>query len=197
MKTSRETWTYLVIDRRTAEVWEERSLLDQLEIELETKASMLEDEDYEGLVAYLETLVERRPDDAYALKDLGEAYVLAGRPEDALELLTPLHRRAPHFEDPQWIILDALFALGRDERTFDWVERPDVVHLDARALETCHRYLARRGRPADVRDMYSELLTGGYCAFNERELLEALRGDERFEVGKGWEVASRPGLDRT
>ena len=185
MKKERETWTYLVSERRRAQDWSLTELIEDLEVELERKIGMLEDEDHEGLVAYLEKIVARRPDDAYALKDLGEAYVLKGEPEKALELLAPLHRRAPHFEDPQWVILDALFALGRDEVSFDWLEQPTVVRLDARVLASCQSYLRRRGRPTDVRDIYSELLCEGYCAFTERELLEALRRDGRFEVGDG------------
>ena len=186
MKRSRETWTGLGSGgRRAEEEWDGQKWIEELETELEAKLELLEAEDYAGLVAYLERLVERRPDDAYAIKDLGEAYLLNGEPAKALGLLAPLHRRAPHFEDPQWVILDALFALGRDEQGFDWVEEPEVVRLDRRTIETCRTYLEFRGRPVDVRDLYSELLGEGYCAFTESELLEALRRDERFVVGEG------------
>ena len=62
MKTSRETWTYLGSDRRhPEEEWDEQRLIEQLDVELELKLELLEEEDYADLVAYLEKIVERRP----------------------------------------------------------------------------------------------------------------------------------------
>ncbi len=156
--------------------------LAELEDELDVKVGLIEDEDYAGLVEYLEGAVARRPDDAYARTDLGEAYVVNGEPGRALELLAPLYARAPHFEAVQWVILDALFAGGRDETAFDWVEVPAVVRLDDRTLDACFSDLERRGRPEDVEGLYSRLLCCGYCAFAEDDLLSALRRDGRFTV---------------
>ncbi|MCP3961878.1 MAG: tetratricopeptide repeat protein [bacterium] len=155
---------------------------EELEDELEIKVDLIDRENYAGLVAYLERIVDRRPGDAYAVKDLGEAYVMNGEPEKALELLEPLYRRAPQFEAVQWVILDALFALGRDEGDFEWVEVPAVVRLGADALEACFEALARERAVSDVEGLYCRLLGRGYCASSEEELLEALRGDRRFDI---------------
>ncbi|MCP3958598.1 MAG: tetratricopeptide repeat protein [bacterium] len=167
---------------------------EELEDELEVKVELIEHEDYPGLVAYLERIVDRRPGDAYAVKDLGEAYVMNEEPEKALELLEPLYREAPQFEAVQWVILDALFALGRDEGDFEWVEVPAVVRLDADALEACFEALTRERAVNDVEGLYCRLLGRGYCAFSEERLLEALRDDRRFLVegsGSGASVRLR------
>ncbi|MEM7355521.1 MAG: hypothetical protein AAF657_32205, partial [Acidobacteriota bacterium] len=127
MRLSREFWPKRWNDPREAAQRPASNLLDEIERELQTRLDLIEAEDPEGLVTFLEGVVRRRPEDAYAAKDLGEAYVLQGEPLAALELLTPLHRRHPHFEDVQWVLLDALFAAGRDEDSFDWIRRPPVV----------------------------------------------------------------------
>ncbi|MEM7356530.1 MAG: hypothetical protein AAF657_37285, partial [Acidobacteriota bacterium] len=100
----------------------------------------------------------------------------------ALELLTPLHRRHPHFEDVQWVLLDALFAAGRDEDSFDWIRRPPVVRLTPLTLELCYHLVDDRDGPWELEDLYAELLCEGYCAFSEEGLRTALRRDGRFAV---------------
>ncbi len=103
-------------------------------------------------------------------------------PAPPVALLAPLYARAPHFEAAQWVILDALFASGRDETAFEWLEVPAVVRLDDEALDACFRDLELRRRPQDVEALYSRLLCRGYCAFSEDKLLSALRDDGRFVV---------------
>lgn len=154
----------------------------ELEDALEIQVDLINRRDYPGLVAYLRRIVARRPGDDYALRDLGEAYVMNGEPEKALELLKPLYRRAPHFEALQWSILDALFALGRDESDFEWEVVPAVVRLDAATLEACFEILDMERETNDVEGLYYRLLGRGYCAFTEEDLLGALRGDGRFVV---------------
>ena len=105
-----------------------------------------------------------------------------GEPEKALELLAPLYDRVPHFEAAQWVILDALFATGRDETDFPWFEVPVVVRLDEEALDRCFRDLEWCGGCEDIENLYSGLLCRGYCAFGQDELLAALRLDGRFVV---------------
>ena len=180
MIPSREPRIYHRHDPRFATAHDE--MPEELEDELGIKVELIELEDYPGLVAYLEGVVARRPDDAYGVKDLGEAYVMNGEAEKALELLAPLYRRAPQFEAVHWVILDALFALGRDEDGFEWLEQPSVVRLDADAVDGCYEYLKRQRKTSDVEGLYSQLLCRGYCAFSEGELLEVLRDDERFVI---------------
>ena len=198
MWTSRELWiTPPNLPGESTQTGSQPALLDELESELQTKLELIEKEDYASLVDYLEEVVERRPDDAYAAKDLGEAYVLQGEAGKALELLAPWHRRHPRFEDVQWVILDALFASGRDERSFEWVEEPTVVRLGAETVDLCYDFSHGLDTARDVADLYSELLCEGYCAFSEEQLLAALRSDRRFvvvgdEIGLAKTVGERP-----
>ena len=158
---------------------------DELERDLRARVELIEDRNHAGLVAYLEEVVARRDGDLYALKDLGEAYVMDGQPERAIELLAPVHRRWPDFEDVCWVILDALYAMGRDETGFAWTRAPAVLRPGAGVRDACWAYLARKGAPRDLEELYSELLALGYCAFDERRLLADLERDPRFEVEEG------------
>ncbi len=158
---------------------------EQMESELEARVGLIENRDFAGLVAYLEEVVARRDDDLYAVKDLGEAYVMNGEPERAIELLTPVHRRRPDFEDVQWVILDALFAQGGDETCFQWTRALTVLRIGAGVLDACWAYLGRKREPRDVEELYCELLSLGYLAFDERQLLAALNEDPRFRVDEG------------
>ncbi len=158
---------------------------EQLEGELEARVGLIENQDYAGLVAFLEAVVARREGDLYAVKDLGEAYVMNGQPRRAIELLTPVHRCRPDFEDVQWVILDALFAQGKDETCFRWTRALTVLRLGAGVLDACWAYLEGKREARDLEELYCELLSLGYLAFDQRQLLAALDGDPRFEVDEG------------
>lgn len=151
-------------------------------LDLARRVELIENEDYEGLVRYFEKLVAARPDDAYAVRDLGEAHVLNGDPERALEILERLHARVPRDETIHWVILDALYALGRDERDFDWRYRVRVVHLGDAVLDACAGYLRRERRTRYAEDLYWALLRVGYCAFSVEDLVAALAEDRRFAI---------------
>ncbi len=143
---------------------------------------LLEKKDYAGLVAHYQAVVEWQPGHPHWLHKLGEAYLLNGEPEKAIELLSEPHRQNPYHEDLQHVILGALFALGKDETEFDWVERLPVYRLDASFLERCHAYLKPKREPLDAEGLRLELGIHGYCAFTSQDLLDAIRRDPRFVV---------------
>ncbi len=90
-----------------------KSYLCEAEFEgWEIDYELLEKRDYAGLVAHYEAVVEWESGSRNSLHKLGEAYVLHGEPEKAIELLSEPHRKAPGDKEFQHVILDALFALG-------------------------------------------------------------------------------------
>ncbi len=94
------------------------------------------------------------------------------------------HRQEPQDEELQHVILDALFALGKDETDFDWGERMPVYRLDdSTFLDRCHAFLKTKRKPRDVVGLRSEVVGHhAYCAFTRDELLEAVRGDDRLVI---------------
>jgi tetratricopeptide (TPR) repeat protein len=141
-----------------------------------------EQKDYAGLIEHYRAVVARRPDDLYALYYLGDAYVLNGEPEKAIELLSGPHRQHPYCHDFQHVLLDALFALGRDETDFDWAEEIPVYRIGQSVLDRCHAFLKPKRKPRMIDELFHLFVVSGYCLFTREDLLEAVRRDDRFVV---------------
>jgi tetratricopeptide (TPR) repeat protein len=91
---------------------------------------LISNEDYEGLKKLRQMMVENNPEDIYAQWRLGEAYVLCKEYEKAIDYLKPLYINNPDNEDIQHLILDALFALGKSEKDFNWISTPKILRLN-------------------------------------------------------------------
>lgn len=148
-------------------------------------------QDYPGLVKYCEAEVARRPDRLWARYELGRAYVLNGQYQEAIDLMTECHRQWPAHEDFQHVALDALFALGKTEGDFSWVNVPAVIRLDAALIDHYYEYLRTKRRAVRIADLRREQDVHGYLAFSEEQLLQALAHDDRFEVdaNQAWYAA--------
>ena len=141
-----------------------------------------EKEDYAGLVEYCKHAAERSPDDPYAQFCLGEAYVLNGEYEKAIEFLSHHHKKQPWNIDFQYVILDALFALGKNENDFNWIEKPLVLRMSDDILDACYRFLKPKRKSRSVLEIHTHFITEGYLLFTEGDLFKALEEDERFIV---------------
>lgn len=141
-----------------------------------------EKKDYAGLVEYCKHRAERFPDDLYAQFYLGEAYVLNGEYEKAIEFLSHHHKKRPGSIDFQHVILDALFALGKNENDFDWIEKPMVLRMSNDILDACYYFLKPKEKSQSVLDIRTNYITKGYLLFTEDDLFKALTKDERFIV---------------
>jgi tetratricopeptide (TPR) repeat protein len=141
-----------------------------------------EKKDYAGLAEYCKCRAERFPNDLYAQLYLGEAYVLNGEYEKAIEFLSHHHKKQPWNIDFQHVILDALFALGKNENDFSWVEKPVVLRMSGDILDACYRFPKPKRKSRSVLEIYTHFITEGYLLFTEDALFKALREDERFIV---------------
>ncbi|HCE44669.1 MAG TPA: hypothetical protein DET40_14090 [Lentisphaeria bacterium] len=148
----------------------------------EAYAELLENKDYPGLVAYCERVVARHPEDLYAQERLGDAYVLDGQYEMAIQAMGSIHRKFPDIDAFQHVILDALFALGKTEDDYEWVAAPSVLRLGKPVLDMCYEFLRPRRKPRDVAFLEIDLMRHGYLAFSCELLLNALLADSRFVV---------------
>lgn len=135
-----------------------------------------------GLVAYCEDNVKRDPDDLHGRYYLGEAYVLNGQYDTALEFMSECHRAEPEIFDFQIVILDALFALGRTENDFAWTNCPTVLRLSQSLIDACYEFLRGKRKPRSVDEVKLHFMHDGYLAFSTADLMEALIADGRFVV---------------
>ena len=112
---------------------------------------------------------------------MGEAYVLCKEYEKAIDYFTPLYIENPDNGNIEYSILDALYALGKSERDFEWVSVPEVIRLNNEVLDFCYDYLKGKRKARDLDDVYCQLIAKGYLTFNEEELLNHLISEGRFE----------------
>ncbi|HUT93254.1 MAG TPA: hypothetical protein VMY37_27565 [Thermoguttaceae bacterium] len=148
----------------------------------EVHSELLDRKDYPALVQYCEREVARKPGDLYAHGRLGEAYILNGQYQKAIDSMRERHREYPDVEDFKYIILDALFALGKTEDDFPWVEAPTIIRLGSAVIDDCYEYLRPKRKPRSVDELHTRLLMRGYVAFTHEQLMQALADDQRFIV---------------
>jgi hypothetical protein len=158
---------------------EDEDEYDDME-EWEGEYNFFEEKDFKGLVKYRLQKAERYPDDPACQWGLGEAYVLNMEYEKAIELLSDLYKDYPDDPNIQHSLLDALFAIGKDETAVKWVIKPSVFRLDQGTLDYCYNFVKKKRKPRSVYELHMELYNEGYPAFNDKQLMDFLHLDHRF-----------------
>ncbi|MCT4619205.1 MAG: hypothetical protein N4A62_07430 [Marinisporobacter sp.] len=139
--------------------------------------------DWNGLVKYREKAAKQNKNDPYIQWRLGDAYVLNSEYEKAIDFLSKLYIKHPNFIDVQYSILDALFALDKDENSFEWIEKPEVIRFTEDILDMCYEFLKNKRKLITISDIYCNfIIAKGYLTFKEEELFEVLKKDKRFEL---------------
>lgn len=141
-----------------------------------------ENEDYPALVKYCVEKLKEDPNDTYSQINLGKSYVLNGDYEKAIQFISPHLKKSPENTDFQYIILDALLALGKNENDFEWMEKPVIIKMSPEIVEYCYEFLRHKRKPRTINELYTEFIFKGYLLFKERDLLNMLLKDKRFFV---------------
>lgn len=162
----------------------------------EIYADFYDRQDWSGLVVYCEKEVVLDPSDLHAAERLVEAYYLNGNYEKAIEFASQIYQEYPDIPAFQDMILDALFALGKTEEDFDWIECPTVIRLSSNVANMCYDYLRPKRKPRDLYDLCLELQKQGYLAFSEHELLEFLQLDSRFIFNSDGPITTKISIRR-
>jgi tetratricopeptide (TPR) repeat protein len=150
--------------------------------EWESYQEYIVNEDYAGLVRYCERRAEKHPNDLYAQYHLGNAYVLNGKYKKAIEFMASHHKKHPWNSDYQYVILESLFALGKTENDFQWIEKPKILRMSPVIVNACYEYLKRKRKPRSIMELYTQFVTEGYLLFSDKDLLNELLNDERFKI---------------
>ena len=150
--------------------------------EWEKDYELIEKKDYKGLLKIRKERIDRYPDNEYAQYYLAEAYILNKAYIKALNYLSDIHNDQPDRVDIQYLIIDTLYAIGKTENDFHWLEKPKVVHLSDAFIESCYEYLKRKRKPRSIDEVYSTFIYDGYIHFTREDLLQRLIKDGRFIV---------------
>jgi len=147
----------------------------------EADYNLIENRDYQKLVKLRENYFKKNSDDIYGHVRLGEAYVMNKEYEKALETMKTLHAIEPDFRDAYYIILDALFAQGKEVDDFDWVQQPEVINIQE-GIKILIEKLKNKRKFIPLYEIYTDLMSSGYLKFTEQMLLDALCSDDTFNV---------------
>lgn len=138
--------------------------------------------DVQGLIRLRQQWVAEDPSNIHFLEDLAEAHVMAQQWESVIDLLTPVHARWPARETVQRYLLEALFALGRCEKDFQWKQRIPVLRLGPKVVDLCRQLVFDGGGLLVMGELYEDLSYHGFLAFDWQELGRFLRRLGDFSV---------------
>ena len=162
----------------------------------EIYADFYERQDWLGLVVYCEKEVALDPDGLQVAERLVGAYHLNGDYEKAIEFASRIYKKYPDISAFQDMILDALFALGKSEDDFEWIEHPAVIRLSSDVADMCYDYLRLKREPRNLHELTVELQELGYLAFTEHDLLEYLQLDSRFIISDNCPLSAEISVQR-
>ena len=141
-----------------------------------------EEADYKRLVRLCERVVAAQPDDVALLGDLGDAYLKAGRPADAVLVYEKMTDMEPDASVFFCGLGDALAATGDFDRAEEAYRR--AVRIDPSEAPIFFSRLAhvyrQEGQPARAERIYRECLKD----HGDRPLLHLSLGDVLIDQGK-------------
>lgn len=148
----------------------------------QTEYSIFEEKRWDDLVKLRKKEAEKYKDEEYIQEELGQAYVLAKRYEEAITLLTPYHQKHPNHSGIKNVILDALKELGKDENDFDWKNKPEILRLDEELFEKCLKILKKKRKKKRTFNEIEDALDAErkFMDFSRKELEEWLKKDQRL-----------------
>jgi hypothetical protein len=147
----------------------------------------LNKKDYKGLLKYRLFNANKNKNDIYRQLDLAEAYILNKEYKTAITFLYSLHKKYPDIDSIQYYILDALFACGKNENDIQWINKPKILLLSDSTIEICYNFLKGKRKHRNICDIYFHLMSFGYLKFNEENLKDKLKEDNRFQYNNNSE----------
>ncbi len=151
---------------------------------------LIQEEKFEELLKLRKSKAIQNPNDLYAQYYYGEALVYNKMYDEAINYLKPFYYENPDYEDIQYVILDALYLSGRNEKDFNWIEIPEIKKIDNELLNECYKCLRKYGKT--VIEVLRGSLAGKYfiyLGFTDAELIESLKNDKRFYISEGNDIS--------
>lgn len=143
---------------------------------------LLQNKDYNTLLKVRKKRLKTFPDNEFAQYYLAEAYILNKEYLRALHYLSDLHKDQPERIDLQYLVIDALAAIGKTENDFHWIKKPVVIDLTEDLIDNCYRFLETKRKPRTIDEIYSRFICDGYIRFSREDLLNRIGEDARFII---------------
>lgn len=140
-------------------------------------------QDWRELARLREAQLARHPEEPEVRLALAEAYLQCGELPRALELAGECHKANPGSPEVEGLVLEALYALGKTERDFDWAGSvPSVQHLDQGLVEKILARVEQSPEGVELAVLYYGLSCEAFLPFELEALARVLQGDPRLVV---------------
>jgi tetratricopeptide (TPR) repeat protein len=130
------------------------------EVPRSPEARRTQEETLRRAISHLEQSVARQPGEVAADVNvramLGRVYVIAGRYDDAIPVLTEILRQEPGWQEGVTLLVDTYAAANRTDEAVKWLE--DAVLFNPRLYATLGDFYGRVRRWADGAAAYEEAL---------------------------------------
>ncbi|MES0491719.1 MAG: hypothetical protein ABUK01_17110, partial [Leptospirales bacterium] len=138
--------------------------------------------DWNGLLGYLKKLDKHGILNTQWKWQVGQAYILNGQSEEAVDYLFHLHSFYPDQPDIQSALLEALQKAGKKIEDFSWLSRPEVSPVDVLFLGKSIDFIRKSKKAIPIYFLYTAVTCEHKVLFDEFDLLQALKADDRFQV---------------
>ena len=144
---------------------------------------IVENERWDDLVELRKEEAERSGNDEDSLIELADALILAKRHEEAMNILSRLHKNNPKENEINNLILKILKDTGKKENEFNWEEMPKILTLDENLFQFCLEVLKKkRKKNRTLYEIQEALLMKNiFMDFDNKELAEWLKKDNRLK----------------
>lgn len=138
--------------------------------------------EFEALIVLQKKYVKQHPGNYREKLLLADAYSYAGKYGVALKILKRLHKFNPYDTEFTHAIVECLYKLEKDPKTFKWEREVIIFEGKAETTDWCYAYLSKEGASDDAYNMLFEMEVAGYARFEEDALINFLKSDCRFRV---------------
>ena len=151
--------------------------------ELEGDYELIPNEDWKSLKKTRRVKAEASPNDMHMQCLYAEALIFNDEFENALTFLTKLHHTEPQNPNIKNAICQALYALGKNESDFKWLQKPMVLKMDNEVTDLCYAFLILEKNPIPFLSLLEcYQMKYDFVTFDEEELYNYLKEDPRFKI---------------
>jgi len=152
-------------------------------------AELLNRGDYEAVLQLRQNQLKKHPYDYRTNYRWAEILELTKRFDEALLVLSKLHKEDTEDGDVIYLILDCLRKTNQRPDDFKWGHKPEIIFLNQELIESINIHIkGKRGDKRSIETIYINFLfEAGYPFFDEQDLFEYLVQSNRVRVkGEAW-----------
>ena len=136
---------------------------------------LYQEENWPELLKLRKERALKDPSDLHAQEAYAIALNLNKKYDETLEFLRPIYRENWDCGFGIAEIIDALYALGKTEDDFDWINKPEILKIGPDTIDFCKDYLKNKRKPVSITEIHTDMIPKfDYIAFEANDLADYL-----------------------